>query len=259
MRDNAIKSLIIDDDPFIRDLLKDKLNHYLPEVEIVDTASNGNQGLILIEKYQPDLIFLDVEMTDMTGFEMLSLINVINFKTIFITSYSHYAIKAIHFNALDYLIKPIDLGELKKAIRRYKDNINKTPEDENLKLALHNITTKNVIEHRLVLQTQEGELRLVVKNIIRIEGERNYSYIYLKDERKKLVTKTLADMEDLLDEKGFFRCHKSFLVNFIHIKSSPNKFTLILSDDVEVPISRRRKVDFNLWFNERRNNSIQNY
>jgi two-component system LytT family response regulator len=248
MQNNAIKSLIIDDDPFIRDLLQDKLNQYLPEVEIMDTASSGKEGLQKIATYKPNLIFLDVEMADMTGFEMLSQLDNINFETIFITSYSHYAIKAIRFNALDYLVKPIDLGELKKAIKRYKDSVRKTPQRENLMLALQNMNTKNVADHKLILQTQEGELRLVLKDIIRIEGERNYSYIYLKNGKKKLVTKTLADLEELLDHKGFFRCHRSHIINGEHITVHPNSFSVKLSDAFIAPISRRKKEEFKQWF-----------
>jgi two-component system LytT family response regulator len=248
MQDNTIKSLIIDDDPFIRDLLQDKLNQYLPEVEIVNTASSGAEGLMKIASYKPNLIFLDVEMADMTGFEMLAQIEHINFATIFITSYSHYAIKAIRFNALDYLVKPIDLGELKKAIIRYKDSVRKIPQRENLKLALHNLKTENVADHKLVLQTQEGELRLVLKDIVRIEGERNYSYIYLINNKKKLVTKTLADLEELLDHKGFFRCHRSHIINGEHITVYPNSFSLKLSDAFVAPISRRKKEEFKRWF-----------
>lgn len=243
----TIRSLIIDDDPFIRELLQDKLEQYFPEVEVLATGNSGNQGLQKIEEFKPDLIFLDVEMADMTGFEMLLQLSNIGFQTIFITSYSHYAIKAIRFNALDYLVKPIDLGELKTAIQRYKKNT-ANYNDENLQLALSNLKTKNVAEHQLILQTQEGELRLTVKNIIRIEGERNYSYIYLTNHKKKLVSKTLSDLEGMLEGKGFFRSHKSFLVNRLNIKSHRNSLILVLSDDTEIPISRRKKEAFKSWF-----------
>ncbi|MFT7450066.1 MAG: two-component system LytT family response regulator [Patescibacteria group bacterium] len=248
METNSIKSLIIDDDPFIRDLLQDKLSQYCPEVEVMSTASSGTEGLQKIASYKPALIFLDVEMVDMTGFEMLSKLDGINFQTIFITSYSHYAIKAIRFNALDYLVKPIDLGELKEAIKRYKESIEKTPQRENLTLELHNWNTKEVSGHKLTLQTQDGALRLIIKDIIRIEGERNYSFIYLKDGKNKLVTKTLTDLEELLNDKGFFRCHKSHLINFIHIKSYQKSFSVLLNEDTEIPIARRRKEDFKLWY-----------
>jgi two-component system LytT family response regulator len=244
----TIRSLIIDDDPFIRDLLQDKLKQHLPEVEIVATASSGTEGLQKIADHSPDLIFLDVEMEDMTGFEMLTQLEAISFQTIFITSYSHYAIKAIRFNTLDYLVKPFDLGELRNAIQRYKEASNKKISDENLQLALLNKKTEDVSNHQLVLRTQEGEIRLAIKNIIRVEGERNYSYIYLKDGSKKLVAKTLSDLEELLDDKGLFRCHRSHLVNFSKIAGLKSRLFLTMSDGVEVPISRRKKDSFMRWF-----------
>jgi two-component system LytT family response regulator len=248
MPSNKIRSLIIDDDPFIRDLLQDKLHQYLPEVEVLGAATSGTQGLAMINEFQPDLIFLDVEMADMTGFEMLAQIESISFQTIFITSYSHYAIKAIRFNALDYLVKPIDLGELKASIKRYKNNIEKNTRPDNVQQALINMNTKAVSDQTLTLQTQEGELRLTLKNIVRVEGERNYSYIHLANSKKKLTTKTLGDLEELLGDKGFFRCHKSHLVNCSFIKAYPNSTTILLSNDIELPIARRKKEEFKSWY-----------
>lgn len=248
MRPKKIRSLIIDDDPFITDLLQDKLSLHFPEIDVISTANNGLNGIQQIEKYQPSLVFLDIEMMDMTGFEMLSQLTTINFQTIFITSYSHYAIKAIRFNALDYLVKPINLDELKKAIQRFKDKIHRTQQKVNLNLALQNAKTQNIAQHKLVLQTQEGEIQLSLEHIIRLEGERNYSYIYLTNHKKKLVTKTLANLEEMLSQKGFFRCHKSFLVNGHHIKTNTNNTILTMSDNAEIPISRRKKETFKTWY-----------
>ncbi|PSR13858.1 MAG: DNA-binding response regulator [Bacteroidetes bacterium] len=248
MQHNKIKCLIIDDDPFIRDLLQDKLSQYLPEVEVLTTASSGLEGLQKIAHYQPDLVFLDVEMPDMTGFEMLFKLEDISFETIFITSYSHYAIKAIHFDALDYLVKPIDLGELKAAIKRYKKKAKNSDPSESIKQALFNWNTKNDADKKLVLQTQEGEVRLVLKDIVRIEGERNYSYIYLANDKRKLTTKTLGELEELLGDKGFFRCHKSHLVNKGHIQSLLNHFAVLLHNGFTVPIARRKQGAFRIWY-----------
>jgi two-component system LytT family response regulator len=248
MDSRKIKSLIIDDDPFIQDLLNDKLSQYLPEVEVMATASSGTEGLEKIKTFQPDLIFLDVEMADMTGFEMLAKLDDIGFQTIFITSYSHYAIKAIRFSALDYLVKPIDLGELKQAITRYKSNVAVNKRPNNVEQALINLKTKKVSDQTLVLHTQDGDMSLVLKDIIRLEGERNYSYIYLANTKKKLASKTLGDLEELLEDKGFFRCHKSHLINITHIDSYPNSVTILLSDSTEIPVSRRKKETFKLWY-----------
>lgn len=248
MSHSPIKCLIIDDDPFMQQLLKDKLNQTVPEARILATANSGEEGLQAIETYQPDLIFLDVEMADMTGFQMLEQVQELNFQTIFITSFSHYAIKAIRFNALDYLMKPIDLGELKTAIRRYHENAQLSNPTQNVKQALQNFKTSEVAEQILTLQTQDEELRLALKNIVRLEADRNYCAIYLSDGRKKVVSKTLSDMEELLDEKGFFRCHKSHLIHKIHIQKVPNSFFVHLSDGTEIPISRRRREEFKGWY-----------
>lgn len=240
--------MIIDDDPFIQDLLQDKLSQFVPEVELAGMASSGEEGLQLIKTCQPDLVFLDVEMTDMTGFEMLTQLDAVSFQTIFITSYSHYAIKAIRFNALDYLVKPIDLGELKQAINRYQQNIENSQRPNHIRQALKNLSTKNVSDQTLILRTQEGDLHLTLKDIIRIEGERNYSYLYLTNSKRKLTSKTLGELEELLEDKGFFRCHKSYLVNHTHIASYLNSFSVLLSDGLEVPISRRKREIFKRWY-----------
>lgn len=248
MKSDKIKCLIIDDDPFIRELLQDKLIQYFPEVHLLSMACSGHEGLQKIASFQPELIFLDVEMADMTGFEMLAQLSDITFQTIFITSYSHYAIKAIRFNALDYLLKPIDLGELKKAINRYKKHINTKPNQENLVLALRNMNAKNIADHMLVLKTQDGALKLILKDIVHIEGDRNYSYIHLKDGSKKLVTKTLNDLEELLDSKGFYRCHRSHILNREHIINYTNGTKVELSNTIIIPVSRRKKKQFIEWF-----------
>ncbi|MFY0631776.1 MAG: response regulator transcription factor [Flavobacteriaceae bacterium] len=241
-----IRCLIIDDDAFIRELLQDKLLQYFPNVEVLSTANSGKEGLQKIAAYKPELIFLDVEMGDMTGFEMLGQLSEITFQTIFITSYSHYAIKAIRFNALDYLLKPIDLGELRKAIKRYKNQPKSFAQKENMSLALQNNRTKNVSDHMLILKTQEGALKLALKDIVHIEGDRNYSYIYLKDGTKKLVTKTLINLEELLDSKGFYRCHRSHILNREHILKV-NSLFVELSNTIQIPISRRKKKPFLAW------------
>lgn len=244
----AIKCVIIDDDPFIQELLKDKLSQHFPEVEIIGSAENGAEGINLLKELNPQLVFLDVEMTDMTGFEMLSRIKEINFKTIFITSYHHYAIKAIRFNALDYLLKPFDLQELRNALDRYKNSVKVFTTDLNLQFALKNSDASSSAEQVLSLKTQSGDLHLTLKDIVYLEGNRNYTNIYLTNGKRELVAKTLADLEELLSDKGFFRCHKSNMVNADHILTVHKKYKLMLSTENEIPISRRRRSDFGMWY-----------
>lgn len=244
-----IRCIIIDDDPFIQDLLKDKLS-FFDDIDLVGSAMDGREGIQMIDDKQPDLVFLDVEMTDMTGFELLSTIDVINFKTIFITSYGHYAIKAIRFNALDYLLKPIDLQELRNAIKRFKQQTTERLPDQARHL-VENLKRKDE-DQLLVLKVQEGEFCKPLKEIICIKGDRNYSKIMAVGELSELVSKTLSYFEELLEDKGFFRVHKSTLVNRLHIAKVKSEF-IILTNGQEITISRRRKSDVVAWFNATKN------
>ncbi|MFC4722381.1 LytR/AlgR family response regulator transcription factor [Geojedonia litorea] len=242
----TISCLIIDDDSFIQDLLRDKIEHHFPELKVLGVANSGEKGIELIQKHSPELVFLDVEMSDMTGFEMLSKLETINFQTIFITSYNHYAIKAIRFNALDYLLKPFDLGELQNAVKRYKKFRNNGKHSiQHMSHALNNFKYNNVSNQVLTLKTQQGVLSLPLKEIICIKGDRNYSMIVMSKGKTETISKTLGDLEELLDEKGFFRCHKSFLVNKEHITRHNSK--VLLSNEAVIPVSRRKKVLFDEW------------
>ncbi len=246
-----IKSLIIDDNPFIIDLLTEQLRQKHPTVEVLATALSGKEGLGKIRDLQPDLIFLDVELPDMTGFEMLAQLQDITFQTIFITSFSHYAIKAIRFNALDYLVKPIDQKELTQALKRFQSS-HSSFNPQQVRVALQNLKTEKPADQTLYLPTQDGGLNLVLKNIVRIEGERNYSYIFLKNNSRKLSSKTLGYFEELLSDKGFCRCHRSHLVNGDHVKMFQKEGMLLLSDNGIIPVSRRKKQEVKKWMKERR-------
>ena len=165
------------------------------------------------------------------------------FKIIFITGFQHYAIKAIRFNALDYLLKPFDLEELKNAIQRFKKGTR-----DNIPVALRNLKIKNNADQTLMLKTQQGELHLQLKDIIYASGERNYSYIHLTNGKKELVSKTLSNLEELLEDKGFFRSHKSYLVNKMHIVAEPKSVEIKLSNHKVIPIARRKKEAFLDWY-----------
>jgi two-component system LytT family response regulator len=160
------------------------------------------------------------------------------------------AIKAIRFNALDYLMKPVEVTELKAAISRYRENLHTESNPAKVQQALKNLDTPQVAEQVFTLKSQDGEIRIILKDIVRLEADRNYSTLYLTDGRKKVTAKTLRDMGELLEDKGFFRCHKSHLVNIVHIKDPPNSFYVKLSDGSEVPIARRKKDDFLRWYEE---------
>lgn len=245
-----VKSLIIDDNPFIIDLLSDLLREQHPGVMALGSAKSGKEGIEKIKAVQPDLVFLDVEMPDMSGFDMLGKLPEITFQTIFITSYSHYAIRAIRFNALDYLVKPIAESELRQAIKRYYNSRKAGTNLGRVQDAMANLQTEKVEDKKLFLNTQEGELRIVLKTIVRIEGERNYSNIYLENNTRILSSKSLVHFEELLSDKGFFRCHRSHLINGFHVTRLNKQNSFVLNDRSEIPVSRRKRGEAKSWMNQ---------
>ncbi len=239
-----LKALIVEDNSFMAMVLHDMLKQYDSKIAVTCIANTGKEALQLIATEKPNVVFLDIELPDMTGFELLQHLDDINFQTIFTTSHSHYAIKAFRFNALDYLIKPIKETELDEAIKRVQKSNSNSSEIKN---ALSNLESKAVENQKLVLSTQNGTLRLALKQITHIEGERNYSYIYLSNGSRELSSKNLAYFEDILIDKSFFRCHRSYLVNRYHIDAlKTDRF--VLKNGSEIPISRRKRTDANTWF-----------
>ena len=242
-------ALIVDDNPFIIDLMTDLLSEQHPEVRIVGTAKTGQEALEQIALAKPQLVFLDVELPDMNGFEVFNRLKTIHFQIIFITAFSHYAIRAIRFNALDYLVKPIDSKELSEALKRFHETSG-NPHAAQVTQALENLETEQIGKQILQLNVQEGELRLRLETIVRIEGERNYSYIHLVDGSRRLASKTLAYFEEILTDKDFFRCHRSHLVNRDHVAAVSKNGSLHLTSDNSIPISRRKLKETRNWFEQ---------
>lgn len=240
----TFKALIVEDNAFMAAVLQDLLQLHSKEISVLGVANSGKKALEMIVATKPNVVFLDIELPDMTGFELLNQLPEINFKTIFTTAHSHYAIKAFRFNALDYLVKPIKEEELKEALKRLENSSNNIQE---IKTALDNLKTNKVDEQKLILTTQQGTLRFSLKQITHIESERNYSFIHLIKGNKVLSSKNLAYFEDILEDKGFFRSHRSFLVNKLHINSLKEDI-FVLNNGVEIPISRRKKSEANEWF-----------
>jgi two-component system LytT family response regulator len=238
-----IKALIVEDNAFMATVLHDMLQQHATNMTVIGIANTGREALRLIASQRPNVIFLDIELPDMTGFELLQQLDDIDFQTIFTTAHSHYAIRAFRFNALDYLEKPIKESELNEAIHK----IGKSKSKNDVSLALQNLGTKTVDDQKLVLPTQIGTLRFALKQITHIEGERNYSYIYLSNGSRELSSKNLAYFEDILIDKNFFRCHRSYLINKYHIAELKND-QFVLKNGLEIPIARRKKTEAETWF-----------
>lgn len=244
-----VKSIIIDDNSLSREILSDLIRDNHPEILLSGTAHNGKTAIEKIRSIKPDLIFLDVEMPDMNGFQVLAALKSIDFQTIFVTAYSHYAIQAIRFNALDYIVKPINPKELKQAIKQFKSKDKATDQKHRIAVAIENLNQENAQDQVLFLLTQEGGIKMILKDIIKIEGNRNYSTFHLAKGRTKISSKTLGHFEEILKGKGFFRCHRSFIINSNHIERM-QKDSFLLKDASKIPISRRRKKDVKNWFAE---------
>lgn len=243
-----IRSIIVEDNLLNIEVLADLLEEAHKNVKVVGKAMNGIEALNLIKTLDPDLVFLDIEMPDMNGFEVLASLESINFQTIFVTAHSQYAIQAIRFNALDYLVKPLNPKELSHALRRFRSKNYASFNKAQVQEALKNMNQRSVLDQMLYLPTQEGGIKMILRDIIKIEGDRNYSTFHLANGKTKVSSKTLGYFEETLQGKGFFRCHRSFIVNYYHIdKLQKDSFTL--KDASKVPISRRRKTDTKAWFN----------
>ena len=236
-----LKAILIDDDEFIRKSMKDKLEKFFPELQLVASCRNAGDGLKAIENHHPDVVFLDIEMPGMSGFDMLKQIQNISFEIIFITSFGHYAIKAIRYSALDFLLKPVDLDELKEAMERLKEKRKKIADQKSsLENFIHNLSAKNPADYKLAISTTEGTSFLPANEIIRLEADGSYTIFFLKKNKKMIASRTMKDFAALLDEAQFIRVHKSHVINRRCVKSLSGSHQLVMEDDSVVEVSRRK-------------------
>jgi two-component system LytT family response regulator len=239
-----IKAFIVDDEPAAITTLRLMIERYIPEITILKTTNRPQEALELITEFQPDLVFMDIQMPGMTGFDLLRQLNNIDFGIIFTTAFDQYAIEAIRFSALDYLLKPIDAEELKSAVHRFTER--KTAEAkiradlyQNL---LHNIRTTQS-EFKLAISSSDGMYFFHPNQIIRLEAESNYTRFYFTDKKPLIVAKTLGEYEEMLVPYGFLRTHRTHLVNRSFVQSFLPEGVLLMKDNSRVEISRRRKEE----------------
>jgi two-component system LytT family response regulator len=239
-----IKALIIDDEPSAVKTLTLLLSHYVPEVSELKSTNDPHDGLRLLKSWQPDLLFLDIQMPLMTGFGLLKQLPEINFSIIFTTAHDQYAIEAIRFSALDYLMKPIDGEELQQAIKRYTSKQLSPQNNKTLyNNFLHNIHAADRKEFKLALATTEGTFFYKPEEIIRLEGESNYTKFFFTGNKTLLTSKTLKEYEEILCNHGFIRIHKSHIINKVHVVNLSGDGILTLVDNSKVEISRRRREE----------------
>ena len=237
-----IKAIIIDDEPSAVNTLQLLVQRYAPEISSLKSANDADTAKQLIQSFKPQLVFLDIQMPITNGFELLKQLGEINFSLIFTTAHDKYAIQAIRFSALDYLLKPIDADELRAAIDRFiiRQKINNSSElNSNF---LHNIQSEKK-DFKLAISTSEETLFFHPRDIIRLEGESNYTKFFFINRRPLLTSKTLKEYEEILQGHGFIRIHKSHMVNAAHVIAANNDGILTMQDKSNVEISRRRKEE----------------
>lgn len=242
-----IKALIVDDEGNARETLKMLLDQHTSNVQILGMADSAETAYQMINELQPELVFLDVEMPKGNGFDLLERFNKADFKVIFTTAYGHYAIKAIKFSALDYLLKPIDIDELKMAVQKARDCIveqRNENESESIKTLIENLNNTNM--RKIAIPDLDGITFVDIDDIIRCEADRNYTCIHLESGRKLLSSKVLKEYEKLFADYQFIRLHNSHIINLKHVRRyiKGEGGTVIMSDESSVDVSRRRKSEF---------------
>lgn len=239
-----IGALIIDDERRSRDTLRGMLEKYCDnDIEILGEADGMRTGIEAIKKLSPEVVFLDIQMPDGSGFKLLELLEEINFEIIFTTAYDQFAIKAIRYSALDYLLKPIVSAELKNAVAKVVGKKSDGTINRHIRVLLENLKDKNQSSKRIVLSTSEGMHVIDIKDIIRCESDDYYTRFFIRDRKPILVSKTLKEHEEMLSEYGFLRPHKSHLVNISYIKSfiKTDGGYILLNEGTTIPVSRRKR------------------
>jgi two-component system, LytTR family, response regulator len=237
-----LKAIIIDDEPYCCEILAAMLQVDCPAVQIVAVCKNGEEGLAAIRELNPSLVFLDVEMPRMNGFQMLEQLPSIQFHLIFTTSYDQYALKAIRFSAIDYLLKPIDREELKKAVHKVEQRI-QIPVQQQLEVLMQKLSQPSQRISKIALPTIDGLQMISIDTIIFCESDDNYTKLFLRNGKKLLVTRSLKEIEEMLEPYSFLRVHRSYLVNLNEIEKyiKGEGGYLMMSDGNNVDVSKQRK------------------
>lgn len=240
-----VHCVIIDDEINCIEMLEWLLKTYCPSVVIEAMCDSGEKGIEAINKFKPDVVFLDIEMPRMNGFDMLEKFDKLFFDVVFTTAYNKFAIKAFNYSALNYLLKPVDPDDLQKTIKRIEEKKSSTSREQ-LNLLLQNLKNLSQPVQRIALSTSDGLIFVETKDIMYCQAESNYTNVKLTNGKKILVAKTLKDIDEALSGKDFFRLHNSFLININQIK----KFVrgdggyVVMNDDTEITISRSRRDEF---------------
>jgi len=238
-----ITAVLIDDEPKSTAILKNKIDRYCPEIEIVGNTQDPREAKELIAQSKPDLLFLDVAMPGMSGFDVLAEFDKPTFEIIFVTAFDSYAIEAIRYCAIGYLVKPVDKAELIEAVANAKANIDDKSALKKNRQLLENLEVKAFQDKKIILPTHEGLEFIAINQILCCEGVDGYTKIYIKDQKPMLSSSSIGHFKTLFANQEFYLVHKSHLVNLNYIDRYLNEGYVVIGER-RIPVSRNRRSDF---------------
>jgi len=246
-----LRTIVIDDEKLSREVICNYLKIYCPDIEVVTTASSVKTAYKAIKKYGPDFIFLDIEMADGKGFDLLMMFDIIDFKIIFVTAYSEYAVKAFRFSAVDYLLKPVKIDELISAVEKIKSINEQGPGNEFISALIKNINSRSEIPQTLVIPHMKGFEVLKIPEIIMCQADGYCTNIYLTGNKKVVSSKNLKHFNELLQDHGFIRIHHSYMINIDHVTGYNRPGEVILTGDKKALLGDSYKAEFTRKFNKK--------
>ena len=238
------KTIIVDDEPKLRKVLAIKLEQYCTDIEVVDTAENITEAYTKITNLSPQLVFLDISMPGGSGFDLLDKFSKIPFEVIFVTGYNDYTLDALKISAVDYLLKPVVTAELIKAVEKAKERVNDKAKIQHYDLLKHNVDKIGDQDTKIAVSCSKSYEFVRISNIIRCEGEEKYTRLHLLEGENFLSSYNVGTFKDMLKGYGFYSPHKSHLINTKLIKRYLKEGTIIMSDNSQVPVARRKKEEF---------------
>jgi two-component system, LytTR family, response regulator len=237
-----MKAIIIDDEPNAVELLALRLAQKCPQIEVVAQFTNSVKGVEGIKLHRPDIVFLDIEMPHLNGFQVLEAVEHIPFHLIFVTAYDKFALKAFRYSAIDYLLKPIEISELIEAVNKVESKI-KTTKEQLIHFRNQHQNANKSLPDKIALPYQNGVTFVAIKDIVYCEADNTYTKIFLNDGQNFLITKTLLSIQEVLEEREFLRVHRQYIINLNQIKKyvKGEGNYLIMNNDKNIPIGRSQK------------------
>ena len=241
-----MKAIIVDDEPRNLRILKNLLEEFCPEVTVTGEAESAETAITLNRNTEPDLVLLDIEMPFGNAFDLLDKLMPVNFQVIFVTAFDNYALKAFRYYALDYLLKPVDIEELKSAIKKAAERVREKNMSNKLDVFLKTIKTGKSPLQKIGLPTNEGLVFTNVDDIVRCEASGSYTIIHLQDKQKHMVSKSLKEYEDLLPEDNFCRIHHSHIINLDYVKKyyKGRGGYIEMIDNTTIEVATRKRDEF---------------